>query len=243
MARLRPTRTARSAWNRPPIDEVALSDTPGGAAAPERAGVAEEIARVGGALRGRIAPVASRVGASVQAGIGRVEQALEEPGGEIGAEILERADLPELQGEAPLVSLAIRLDREADLWRKVALRQLERSAWAGRLAVMSAVVALVGELALAAIGGFRALFGGGLAAAPPLLLAVSAAILALGTFCAAWALGRARQSQLEIARSALARADLAEVRLHRVAALLELRVAHPERYVEALEALEGELRQ
>jgi hypothetical protein len=60
--------------------------------------------------------------------------------------------------------------------------------------------------------------------------------------CAGWALARGRQSQLEIARSALMRADLAEVRLHRVAALLELRAVDPARYGEALGTLEADLR-
>jgi hypothetical protein len=86
------------------------------------------------------------------------------------------------------------------------------------------------------------LFGGELAAGPPVLLAVSAGIVALGALGAAWALSQGRRAQLELARAALVRADLAEVRLHRVAALLELRAAGPERYVEALGGLERELR-
>ena len=243
MARLRPpTRPGRSAWNRPPLDDAAPREEPDGRAngVANGDGVAGEIARVGSALRGRLSPVASRVGASVQAGLGRVGEALEDPGGELGAALLERADLTELHGEAPLVSLAMRLDREADLWRGVALRQLERAAWAGRLAVIGAAVGLLGEIALAAIGGFRALFGGEIAGAE--LLGASAAILALGMICAGWALARGRQSQLEIARSALMRADLAEVRLHRVAALLELRSVDPARYGEALGTLEADLR-
>ncbi|MCC6559186.1 MAG: hypothetical protein IT372_40185 [Polyangiaceae bacterium] len=247
MARHRFTRPHRSAWNRPPVDDAAASsgeragegELEDGAAGPQ-ARVADEIARVGGALRGHLAKGASRVGASVQAGLGRVGDALEDPG-EGSQALMERADLPELHGEAPLVSRAMRLDREADLWRGVALRQLERAAWTGRLIVIGGAVALLGEVALAAIGGFRALFGGALAAAPPLLLGISAAILALGTVCAAWALSRGRQSQIEIARSALVRADLAELRLHRVACLLELRASSPERYTEAIERLEREV--
>jgi hypothetical protein len=74
------------------------------------------------------------------------------------------------------------------------------------------------------------------------LLAVSAAIVAVGALVAAWALHQGRRVQLELARAALMRADLAEARLHRVAALLELRAASPERYVEALEGLERDVR-
>jgi hypothetical protein len=231
----------RGAWNRAPLQD----ESPDGAedaAAPQTGGMAEDLARAGRALRGRVEPVAKQVGASVEAGLERVGRALDDPAGALGAELLERADLPELAGEAPLVSLAVRLDREADLWRGVAFRHLERAAWAGRLVVVGGVVTLIAELSLGAIGGFRALFGGELAAGPPVLLAVSAGIVALGALGAAWALSQGRRAQLELARAALVRADLAEVRLHRVAALLELRAAGPERYVEALGGLERELR-
>jgi hypothetical protein len=204
--------------------------------------VAEGIARAGSTLRGHLTHGASRVGASVQAGLGKVERALDDPSAEIAGELREQADLPELVADSPLASLAVRLDREADLWRTVALRQQERSAWTGRLTIVGAMAALIGAIALAAIGGFRALLGGGVVGAPPLLLGVSAAILALGTLCTAFVLERSRRGQLEIARSALLRADLAEARLHRIAAVAELRTASPDRYADALAALERDVR-
>jgi hypothetical protein len=68
---------------------------------------------------------------------------------------------------------------------------------------------------------------------------------ALLVLAAAFALGRAstriRAGLAMGAREALARADLAEARLHRVAALLELRRADPEAFRTALRELEKDM--
>ena len=243
MSRLRPAR--RSLWNRPPLPDGADPDAaepPAGGTSPA-ARVLDEVSSAGRAIGGRIAPAAREVGARMEAGLTRVGEALSDPGQRMGAELLERADLPEIGGDSPLESLTLRLDREADLWRGVAFRHLERAAWAGRLVVMSGVAALLGTLALAAIGGFRALFGGALTAGPPAMLALAAGIVAAGALVAAWTLGQGRRAQVELGNAALMRSDLAEARLHRVAALLELRESQPEKYAAALSALESEMRE
>jgi len=188
------------------------------------------------------AAVANRVGAAVRSGIGGLEQALDDPARALSAELSKEADLPEIEGDDPLASIGVRLDREADLWRSVAMRQLARAAFLDRLAVTSTLVVLVGEIVLAAIAGFRALFASDHADAVAALLVVGAVLPALGTVIIGGVAARIRKGQMEVAKDALARADLAEVRLHRLAALLETRRADREGYLAALRAFEGDVR-
>src|SRR5262249_48295777 len=159
-------------------------------------------------IRKGIAPVADRVGAAVKTGIGSVEDALDDPARAMSAELVQQADLPELEGEDALASIGRRLDREADLWRGLAMRQLARAGWMDRVSVTSAAFVLVGEVVLASIAGFRALFATGDASSSALLLGAGALLLVVGTATIAAVASRIRRSQLEVARDALLRADL-----------------------------------
>ena len=203
------------------------------------------VKEVGAALQSGVAPVAARVGAAVDRGVSSVGRALEDPGAGLASEALKQADLPELQAETPLVSLGVRLDREADLWRGVAMRQLARASWMDRIAVTSTVVAFIAVLVLAAIAAFRALFAGVSGppgGAMPLLLSIGALLIVMGCVMLSRVAARIRHGQIDVSREALRRADLCELRLHRVAVLLEVRAADPEGYRAALKQLETEIR-
>lgn len=203
---------------------------------------------VGSAIQGSVAPVAKRVGAAFERGVTGVGQALEDPAAGVGGELLRQADLPELDSGNPLSSLAIRLDRESDLWRSVAMRQLARAAWMDRIAISTSVVSLVGVMVLAAIAAFRALFasgglvGAGQGAGVALLLLVGALLVLLGSWRLTRAAGQIRAGQIAVARDALSRADVGELRLQRLAVLLETRGLDPDAYRAALRQLESEIR-
>lgn len=149
------------------------------------------------------------------------------------------ADLPELrartEGGEPLFDLALRLDREADFHRTLAVRTLRPGS--GRLlALLSGFVALAGGTMLALAAGVRAFFGASIgdasfaeAAALSLVLAVSAGV---GLFM--------EGDQRRRAQAALARAELAERRLERIAAVLALKEHDPKRFGDALTRLERE---
>ena len=55
-------------------------------------------------------------------------------------------------------------------------------------------------------------------------------------------MGRLRRGQMEAVKDATTRADLAELRIHRLALLMELRAAGREGYVAALSDLEADVR-
>lgn len=203
---------------------------------------------VGSAIQGSVAPVAERMGAAFERGVSGVGRALEDPA-DGGGELLRQADLPELDGGNPLSSLGIRLDREADLWRSVAMRQLARAAWMDRIAISTSVVSMVGVMVLAAIAAFRALFVSASSAAlasqgfgVALLLLVGALLVLVGSWRLTRAAAQIRAGQIAVAREALARADVSELRLQRLAVLLETRGADPESYRAALRQLETEIR-
>ena len=203
--------------------------------------LAAEIARaVAGEIGkgvGSLAPVVTRVGASVRAGIGQVGNALEDPSHAITAELLQQTNLPQLDGKDPLSSLAVRLDQEADLWRGIALRQIARAAWTERITMGGAILAFAGEAALGGVGGFRALFTSS-TASTPIVLGVAAVVIALGAITIACVAAVVRRGQLAIGRDALDRADCAEARLRRIAALMEIRGLDPGAYVADLRDLE-----
>lgn len=200
------------------------------------------IGNVGAAVQNGIGPVADRVGDAVRSGVGTVEKALDDPAKSLAAEMLEQAKLPEIAGEDSLASLGIRLDREADFWRGLALRQLSRAAWMERLSISSTVVLLIGVILLASIGAFRALVASDAAIHVSILLGASALLLVLGAITMQRATSKVRQGQLDVAREALERSDLSESRLHRLAALMEMRASDPEGYRKALHELESDMR-
>lgn len=222
----------------------------GGSDRPSRRGPGgwgANIREVGAAIQGGVSPVAERVETAVARGVGHVGRALDDPtAAALATEVLKQSDLPELEAQAPLSSLALRLDRESDLWRGLALRQLARASWMERLAITSQVIAFGMVVALSAIAAFRALFaasplsasGGSVA----LLLAVGVLLLAIGSLALGTVTARVRRGQIEVAREALLRADLSELRLQRLAVLLELRGHDADAFRGALRQLESELR-
>lgn len=197
---------------------------------------------VGSAVQTGFGPVAGRVGDAVRSGVGRVERALDDPAKSLTDDLLEQANLPEIAPDDPLVSLGIRLDREADFWRAVAMRQLTRAAWMDRLSVSSTVILLIGVILLASIGAFRALVASDAAVQVAILLGVSAFLLLVGAITIQRTTTKVRQGQLDVARDALNRSDLAESRLHRLAALIEMRASDTEGFRTALRELESDMR-
>lgn len=155
--------------------------------------------------------------------------------------LVEGSDLPELgPGPDTLSALALRLDREADLWRALALKAMSRSAWADRTAHGASVVAAVGCVGLAGIAAMEALFSGA-TWHKALMVAVGGLLLVVGALVVGGAGSAIRRAQREVARESLARADLAELRLHRVAVVLAVRKEDPGAFVEALRRLEREV--
>jgi len=235
-----------STWSRPPVEAVEDVEHGGGAKGAALGALSDAKDRavdLGEKVAAGVKPVASAVGARVRLGLGKVGDALRE--GEqsaMPAELLSQADLPELAHDDALASLARRLDREADFWRSVAMRQLGRAAWTERLGVSGSLLLLIGAVVLAAIAAFRALVatqGGG---ATAMLLGVGLGVLLLAALAIGRLSSRLRQGQLEAAREGLLRADLAEMRLHRIALLLELRTTGRDGYLAALSELEADVR-
>lgn len=237
MPQPRPTR--RGAWNRLP--NMGQNESPEPESKPQNS-ARTVIGNVGAAVQNGIGPMADRVGDAVRSGVGSVEKALDDPAKSLAAEMLEQAKLPEIAGEDSLASLGIRLDREADFWRGLALRQLSRAAWMERLSISSTVVLLIGVILLASIGAFRALVASDAAIHVSILLGASALLLVLGAITMQRATSKVRQGQLDVARDALERSDLSESRLHRLAALMEMRASDPEGYRKALHELESDMR-
>jgi len=204
---------------------------------------AKEIAReVSRAVGGKIAPAAGKAAEAMRSGVDQAARALSDPA-EAGAKEMDAlADLPEVEGDDPLLSLGTRLDREADFYRGIALRQLARAAWMDRISVIGAVVAAIGVAVLAAIAGFRALFAPDGAWHVAALLGVGAFLLLVSSLTLGRVASRIRAGQAQSAREAFARADLAELRLHRIGALLALRSVDAAAFGEVLRALEGDIR-
>jgi hypothetical protein len=155
------------------------------------------------------------------------------------AALIADTNLPEVEGEDPLAALAKRLDREADLWRNLAIRELAHVAWANRIAHGASIVTMIGVVTLAGVAAFGALIGG--AGSRAVHVAAGALALAIGTVVVAWVCASIRKTQREIVRDALARADLAELRLHRVALAMAARTIDPERVRESLVRLERDV--
>lgn len=199
----------------------------------------------GTALKSEVAPLAARLGTAVERGVTTVGRALEDATTGGGAEVESSESLPALEASAPLASLTARLEREAELWRGVAMRLFTRAAWLDRVAMLGGVGTFIGLLVLSIIAAFRALFadttgGNGLAVA--VLLGIGAVLTAGGSFLLNRIAGRIRHGQIEVAREALSRADLCELRLHRIGVVLELRTVDAESYKAALSQLEAEIR-
>ncbi len=141
----------------------------------------------------------------------------------------ERTDMPGIGGADPLGDLAVRLDRQADFFRELAVDAMRPGVVRGALIGLVVVMALVAGLAgLLAVG--RIFFGGsdltGLRGLGAILGGAGAAAAIVG-----WLVERGRAN---VAREALERAEQAEARLCRVAELIALEKHDPSALVRVL---------
>ncbi|HKA87505.1 MAG TPA: hypothetical protein VKE22_07555 [Haliangiales bacterium] len=220
-----------SSWSRLPASEPDTSP----AAPGDRDAVRVIAARAGAAVRDQASQAAKRVGESIR----RASSAFASPTGAELEGLLAGVDLPEIGGEGDAVAaLALRLDREADFWRGLALRSLARAAWADRVAQIVAVLSGIGGLALAVIAGLGALFGASSEGGRAILILAAGAALIVACLLVNLVSARIRRAQREVVKDALARADLAELRLHRVSVVLAMRKLEGDAYSAALLRLE-----
>jgi hypothetical protein len=175
--------------------------------------------------------------AELRKGLRRASRLIE-TGREEHERLIGRADLPDLVGDDPIAALGVRLDREADLWRALALGELARAVVVDRIVLASAVLAFLGTVGLSIVGWAGAAIGPGDAAARALLAGAGVLALAVGGGMVAWIGGSIRGAHQRAARDALARADLAELRLHRIAVVLGLLRTDASGYRDALLRLE-----
>ena len=204
---------------------------------PEPKGLAEVMhARAERALTGLgrgLGPSLEGLGAQ----LGGARAALDAPAEADLAPLLPTADLPEVAADGPLGAIAIRLDREADLHRGVALRELARVAWTTRIAQAVAVVGFVVEVLIAAAATLRGL-GGGAVEGRASLFVLAALITAGGAGFVLLAATRAREVHGRLADDAARRARAVEDRLFRVGIALERARAGGREREAALERLE-----
>lgn len=184
---------------------------------------------------------ASEVAAVIGRGMRRATEMVGAPTSTEVESLTTESDLPELGANADtLGALALRLDREGDFWRALALKAMGRAAWADRTTHGASVIAAVGCAVLAGVAGMQALFGGGTWQKAVMMGAGTIALLA-GAAVVGAAGSVTRRAQREISREALARADLVELRLHRVAVVLAVKKDDSGGYAEALRRLEREV--
>jgi hypothetical protein len=173
-------------------------------------------------------------------GLDRAGAALATPeGADLGA-LLAAVDLPELTSDGPLGNIALRLDREADLFRGVALRELSRIGWVERIAQTIVVAAAACELAVATCAVVLAVFGGPVEGRMGLLFLAASVVGAAGVGVA-WSASRMRVAHTKLADDALGRARALEERLFRVGLAMEWRSAGPTLYQDALARLERDV--
>ncbi|MBX7194562.1 MAG: hypothetical protein K1X94_21070 [Sandaracinaceae bacterium] len=141
----------------------------------------------------------------------------------------EQTDMPGIGATDPLGDLAIRLDRQADFFRELAIDAMRpgvvRGAMIGLVVVLALVTAGLGVVAI-----FRAFSGdGAIEGLAALAGAVGAAGLSTGLVGLIVERGRAA-----VAHEALSRAEQAEARLCRVAELIALEKHDPAALVRTL---------
>ncbi|MBZ0121173.1 MAG: hypothetical protein K8H88_29530 [Sandaracinaceae bacterium] len=184
--------------------------------------------------------IAGTLGKGIGGGLRDASQALSAPKGTDVEGLIGGTDLPELEGEDALRDLAARLDREGDLWRNLAFRELANARWTQKMLQIVAGLLVLATGGLAIVAAIGALFG----AAPEraILIGAGALVLAVGTSLFALVVSLVRRGQRETVREALARADLAELRLHRVAISIAERQADPSQAKDVLAKLASEAR-
>lgn len=164
------------------------------------------------AIQGGAVKVTSEMGQRLQ----KASDAFEAPPGVELDGLYSNADLPPIDLDDPMGSLVARLDRESDLLRGLALRALSRAGWADRVAQGAGLFMGLGAAALAIIAGLGALFGAEGASSRALLLFAALGALVVGAAVVTWISASIRKAQRDIARDAMERADLVEIRLHRI---------------------------
>lgn len=182
---------------------------------------------------------AGELGKKAHIALSTANKALSAPEGADLAPLLSATDLPELPQEGALGSLGVRLDREADLYRNVALRELGRVAWIDRVTLTMVVFAFLGEAALAAAAGFSAMIGaiegrGG-------LFALAAIILAAAPAGMAAIVASSRRMHRQLATEALERSRSIEERIFQLGLAMEWRTTEAPLFQDALARLEGRL--
>jgi hypothetical protein len=156
------------------------------------------------------------------------------------APLFSQADLPNLAGAGPLGAISTRLDREADLFRSIALRELARIGWVERVTQSVVVVAAVCEIVIAACATAAALFGGTLEGRAGLFF-LAALVVATGAGVVLFSTARTRASHGKLADAALARAKAIEEKILRVGIAMEWRAAGDALFQDALARLERDV--
>lgn len=172
----------------------------------------------------------------LERGVAKANRALAAPEGADLAPLLVATDLPELATSGALGSLGTRLDREADLYRNVALRELGRVAWIDRVTLTLIVVAFLGEGAIATTATLSALAGaiegrGG-------LFALAATILAVAGAGVAALVASSRRMHRALATEAIERSRAIEESLFQLAVVMEWRGTEAPLFQDALARLE-----
>jgi hypothetical protein len=194
-------------------------------------------ASVGAAIRGG----AERVSVHLGERLDQAKAAFDSPSSPELEALYQKTDLPQLVASDPIGSLAVRLDREADLWRSLALRALARAGWADRIAQGTGIVVGLGAVALAVIAGLGALFGAEGSVDRVVLVGAALGALTTGALLVTWISGTIRKAQRDLAREATLRADLAELRLHRIGVVTALLQIEPDAGRQALARLERDV--
>jgi hypothetical protein len=171
-------------------------------------------------------------------GLTEANAALTTPEGAELAPLLAATDLPELPSEGPLGSIGVRLDREADLLRNVALRELARVGWMERISLMVIIAAVVSEIVVAGCATLSAMMGSDGRAG---LFALAALILAGAAGGTTFVIAKSRAAHRALAAESLSRARKVEERIFRLALVMEWRLAGPELYQDALARLERDV--
>jgi hypothetical protein len=169
------------------------------------------------------ASTASVVGTGVKKGLATAKAGIDRANDHLEAEDQrwearkERTDMPGIGADDPLGDLAIRLDRQADFFRELAIDAMRpgavRGAMIGLVVSLAAVTAALGLVAT-----WRAFTGEAVIEGLP-HLAAAVAIAGTASGLAGWIVERGRAA---VAHEALSRAEEAEARLCRVAELIAL---------------------
>lgn len=172
-----------------------------------------------------------------QAALAKADAALSAPAAADLTPLLAATDLPELPSAGALGSLGVRLDREADLYRNVALRELARVSWIDRVTLISVMVAFIGEAGVAACAAFSGLIGSNDGRGS--LFALAATILAVAPAGVAAVVAGARRMHKDLAADALTRSRSIEERLFQLGVVMEWRGTEPALFQDALARLEA----